>query len=332
MQHIPIGHKLKNLRVMHKCNKLKIEKSYFSRSRKVYINSEFINDYERRRKYLEKYKEKNNSFKGLGNTNIYYHSWQAKNPKGIVCILHGVNEHVARYDEFIKTFSDKDISFYALDHRGHGRSEGVRGHVLSFDEYIHDVNLLFNIIKKENPNLPIICLGHSMGGVIAIKYVLSHPDSVHALILSSAGLKPAVEAPAWKISLAKFLSKVYPSLTMTSGLDPTLLSRNSLEVKKYIEDPLIVDSISSRWYTEYIKNIEECMQRAQEIKLPILITHGTKDKIVDYHGSIEFYEKVSSSDKELELFEGLYHEPLKELLEDRKKVFKIISEWIVKHL
>lgn len=263
-------------------------------------------------------------------TKLFFQAWKKARPEGVLLICHGVGEHSGRYNNLLEHIKDLRLSVYAIDHRGHGRSQGKKGHIMSFDEYIDDFNLLAARAGKENPDLPVIILGHSMGGVIAFKYVLKYGQNFSGLILSSAGLKAKVEVPRLKITAALFLSRVWPSLTLSSGIDSNLISRDKNVVENYIKDPLVHDRVSSRWYTEFTAAGQECLRRAAEINLPVLIIHGQADDIVDHSGSEEVMQKASSQDKQLHIFEGLYHETMNETLPDREKVLNTVKAFLAK--
>lgn len=277
------------------------------------------------------YQHSTGTFIGKGGIEIFFQQWEVANPKAVLIIIHGLGEHSGRYGNLIDALQNKGIAIFGLDHRGFGRSGGKRGHTDSFMDYIYDIKIFVNMIKDKNPNKPVIMLGHSMGGVLAIKYALTHAEDLDALILSSPGLVPTIEVPAWKEKLAIFLSKRIPSFTMPSGLDATTISRDKEVVKKYMEDPLVHDKVTPRFYVEMMKTIEECINRCSEIKMPLLLFQGTADALVKDEASKIVYQKASSRDKTLKLFEGLYHETMNELEADRKKVLKVVTDWILAH-
>ncbi|HZK86450.1 MAG TPA: alpha/beta hydrolase [Syntrophomonas sp.] len=276
--------------------------------------------------------ENTGNFVGLDNTQIYYHSWKVDRPRGIIVIVHGIGEHSGRYGNLIKTLADAEISIYALDHRGHGHSEGKRGHINAFAEYTDDLKTLFKLINTENQDLPIILLGHSMGGVIACQYALLYPHDLSGLILSSAGFITAARVPGWKKGLAKLLSKLAPSFSMPTGLNSNDLSHDQTVVEAYLADPLVHDKVSSRWFIEFNRAGADCLRRAAELTMPLLIIHGAEDKIVDPQGSQQVMARASSPDKKLYLFKGLYHETMNELPAEKKKVLNTIRAWIIKHV
>jgi len=277
------------------------------------------------------YQHSTGTFIGKGGIEIFFQQWEVTNPKAILIIIHGLGEHSGRYGNLIDALQNKGIAIYGLDHRGFGRSGGKRGHVDSFMDYIYDMKIFVNMLKDKHPNKPVIMLGHSMGGVLALKYALTHAEDLDALILSSPGLVPAIKVPAWKKNLAIFLSSKIPSLTMPSGLDATTISRDKEVVKQYLADPLVHDKVTPRFYVEMMNTIDECINRCGEVTLPLLLIHGTADALVLDEASKIVYEKAKSKDKTLKLFEGLYHETMNELEPDRKKVLKFLADWIVDH-
>ncbi len=264
---------------------------------------------------------------------IFYQSWQAQKPKGVVVISHGLGEHSDRYSNIMNALAGAGISFYALDHRGHGKSGGKRGHVDRYMKYVDDLKKLVDtLVKTENPGLPVILLGHSMGGLIAMRYALEYPEDLKGLILSAPALVPAVAVPGWKKSLGRIFSVIAPGLAMNNELDPADISSDPDVVQAYRDDPLVHDMVSARWYTEYLDTAEFCLARPAEIEMPLLVIHGTADRMVSPESSRIVFENASSRDKKIFTWEGLFHETMNERIEDRKKVLKTISAWITSHM
>lgn len=281
---------------------------------------------------MKGYKHATGTFIGKGGIEIFFQTWLADRSKGIVVISHGLGEHSGRYENLIGRMEGAGVSFYALDHRGHGRSGGNRGHVASFMEYIHDLKIFVNQIKDEHGDMPVVLLGHSLGGLIAIKYALTHPADLGALVLSSAGLIPSVAVPGWKKKMGLFFSRYIPKLAMSNGLDPAELSHDRKVVEAYINDPLVHDRVSSRWYAEFTAAEEECLRRARELRTPLLVIHGGEDRMVDYRGSERVYADSTAKDKTLHIFPGLFHETMNETAAERKKVLDVLAAWITARL
>jgi len=271
-------------------------------------------------------------FKSSDGLELFYQKWIADEVRGVVVIAHGLGEHSNRYQNLLDQLAGKGLSFYALDHRGHGRSQGKRGHILCFKEYIDDLNILVQMARKENPDLPLILLGHSMGGVIAFQYALNFSNMIDGLILSSAGLKPILGVPSWLQKLVGILAKICPGLAISNGLDAAGLSHDQTVVDNYLNDPLVHDKVSIRWFTEFISAGQETLRRAGEITMPLLIIHGKEDPIVDYRGSEQTMQRASSADKTLYVFDGLLHETMNETPDQREEVLAKVEQWILSHI
>jgi len=272
------------------------------------------------------------SFTGKGGVEIYFQKWIADKAKAALIIVHGLGEHSGRYGNLLDCFANKGISFFAIDHRGHGKSDGKRGHIASFMDYVYDLKLFVEFVKEENRGLPIILYGHSMGGVIASKYSMTYMDDMSMIVLSSPGFEPAFKVPAWKNGMANFFSSRIPSLAVSNGIGLNDISHDPKTVEEYEKDPLVHGKITVRWAVEFLRATKECLDNAGNIKKPLLIFHSNADPIVDYKASEIFYTKASSAIKRLLIYERLYHETINETKMEREKVLSDISEWILKNI
>ncbi len=277
-------------------------------------------------------KKKQSSFEGVGGLKIFYRSWVPETIKGVMLIVHGLGEHSGRYDHVAERLEKSGWACFALDHRGHGQSEGKRGHILSFKDYVTDTRALKSKLREDFTEYPIMVLGHSMGGLIAAHLCLDHPRAIEGLILSSPALTIEVNEPAIKLAAGRFFSKVLPGLTMSNGLDPAMVSHDPAVVKDYIEDPLVHDRVSARWFTEFTGAMDEVMARAADLRIPFLLMQSGEDKLVDPSGAGVFFEKVGSKDKTLKIWEGYYHEMFNEIADDREPVFALVEQWLSKHV
>lgn len=264
---------------------------------------------------------------------IFHQRWMVDDPRGAVLIVHGLGEHSGRYGHLLETMSGAGVCFFALDHQGHGKSGGKRGHVNDFADYAADLKqYLDQIVKKEAPGLPLICLGHSMGGLIAALFALTHPQDITALVLSAPAFVPAVKVPAIQAAAARIISRILPRLTQSNKLCADDLSHDPATVTAYQADPLVHDRVSTAWFVSFQATAAKCLERAGELTLPLLVVHGTADKMVSAEGSRMFFDKAGSSAKTLKLFGGLYHETMNELPKDRQMVLDVISGWIQERL
>jgi alpha-beta hydrolase superfamily lysophospholipase len=263
-----------------------------------------------------------------GTVEIFHRGWLVSDPRAVLVIVHGLSEHSGRYSNIISALEGSGISIYSFDLRGFGQSGGKRGHVDSFLDYIYDLKLFVNFVKENNRNLPLFMLGHSLGGVIACRYALDYAEDLRGLILSSAGLRLLVEIPGWKKRLANLLSSWMPAFSLPNGLNPRALTHDMDAVDAYENDPLVHDRVSIRFWMEFNRAASECLNRSYEIRTPMLLIHGKSDPIIDYIGSEIVYERSASRDKELRLFDGLYHETMNELPAGRQKVLSLIVSWL----
>lgn len=273
--------------------------------------------------------EKTNKFTSHDGVNIFYRHYQAPNERARLVIAHGLGEHSGRYGNVVNWLLPKDISIWAPDHRGHGKSGGKRGHILNFEQYLLDLRLMVEIAREQLPvNRKVFLLGHSMGGLIAIFFALRNPELIDGLIASSPALGMVIEVPAIKSILGKVMSFLWPGLTMANELDATKISHDEAVVNAYQNDPLIHDRVSARWFTEFLSAMETVNQQAAHIKVPTLLQIAGDDHLVNVQSSKRFFENLTVNDKTLYFYEGLYHEVFNEMLEQRQKVLGDLENWL----
>ena len=281
---------------------------------------------------MKSYNHETGSFTGKGGIEIFFQKWIADKAKAVIILVHGLGEHSGRYDNLINSLADKKVSIFAIDHRGHGKSDGKRGHIDSFMDYVYDLKLFLEFIKEENKGLPVVLFGHSLGGVIAAKYSMTYPDDLSMLVISSPGFAPAFKVPAWKTGVASFFSSRIASLTFPNGLKTEDLSHDADSVAAYINDPLVHNKITARFTVEFIRAGQECLSNAASIKKPLLVFHGEEDHIADHKAAEQFYKDASSPVKKLIIFEKLFHETMNETPAERGKVLSDVTGWILKNI
>lgn len=277
--------------------------------------------------------EQTRTFIGEQGLSIFYRYHQAESERARVVIAHGLGEHSGRYLQVIKRLINNGISVWAMDHRGHGRSQGSRGHILSFNDYILDLKQMLAIARKEMPvTMKLFLLGHSMGGCMALFLSQSYPEAINGVIASSPGLRPAMKVPVIKGAVGKMMSSIWPTLTLDNELNSSHISHDSSVVAAYDNDPLVHRRVSARWFTEFMAAMERTLQRASEVTIPILMQVAGDDRIVDPEASRQFFKNVRSSDKTLYLYDGLYHEIYNETEDHRKKVLSDLDNWLNEHI
>ncbi|MCK0191880.1 alpha/beta hydrolase [Arenibacter sp. F20364] len=259
--------------------------------------------------------------------NIPISAWYAR-PKivrGAVVLVHGFGEHSGRYqDTVIPRLLEENLAVYCYDNIGHGKSGGKRGHCSSYSALLE---LLDNVIAKArllNPNKPIFLYGHSMGGNLVLNYGLRIKSDLAGIVATSPYLKLAFQPPKWKMVLGKAMLKIFPSITMSSGLNPQHISRIDQEVEKYIADPLIHDRVSPMYSFPIIEAGEWAVDNAYKLKTQTLLLHGTGDNIIDYTATEKFHK--NSNKTQLHLIEGGYHELHNDV--GSKNTLDMIGKWL----
>jgi len=269
-------------------------------------------------------------FIGVKGLKIYYQSWVPESPKAVILLVHGGFEHSGRYQNVVNELIPEGYAIYADDHRGHGKSEGLRNFVDSFNQYIEDEKLLYDIIKKHLPNVPIFMLGHSLGSFIAIYFTEKYETLLNGLILSGTGTDPGQETSYFLILLAKTFSKIAPKMKFNPRLDAKFLSHDSEVVKAYENDPLVnADKITARLSYEMLKNFENLQATIGRFQIPLLVQCGSEDKLIK--GSKKLQDLFKMTDKAINIYKGLYHEVYNEIEEDRTIVLRDLRDWLINH-
>lgn len=264
---------------------------------------------------------------GEQSLNIHWQGWVPEQPKCAVLISHGLGEHGGRYLELAQSLVDIGCAVYAIDHRGHGRSEGKRGLIERFDYVLNDLDRVVDKVNEEHPEIPLLLLGHSMGGAIAVGYTLKHSSRLSGLILSGAALSSAIVPSALKV-VGGILASIFPTLPAIA-IAPENVSRDPDTVEQYSKDPLNLHSrVPLRTISEMVNAIAKLSKDYAKITLPTFVMHGSEDKLIPCVASQEFVEKIASDDKMLTIYPELYHEIFNELPEDRQDVIDDTCHWI----
>jgi alpha-beta hydrolase superfamily lysophospholipase len=270
------------------------------------------------------------TYPGAAGGSIFWQKWEPAKPKAVVVIAHGLAEHSSRYGHVADRLNDSGYAVYALDHRGHGRSDGTPGNIERFAFLRGDLDTLLSQARGEHPGLPVFLLGHSYGGLIALDYLVTRGASgLTGLCLSGAAVDPSVGS-ALERAMAPVLATIAPNLGVVP-LDATAVSRDPLEVKKYVEDPLNYHGkIRARTGAESLTAVKRVVAGLGRVTLPVLIQHGTEDRLVSAAGSKMVAEKIGSTDKRLTLYDGLYHEIYNE--PERDQVIGDLVGWLDAHV
>lgn len=245
--------------------------------------------------------------------------------KGVVVMVHGMGEHMGRYHKKVFPMLLKSgFAITAYDNIGHGTSGGKRGHCNSYEDLLTLVGIIIEKAEEHFPKLPVFLYGHSMGGNLVLNYSMRKQHNLSGVIASSPYLRLAFTPPKWKLSLGKLMMKLYPSITLASGLDPNGISRIPKEVKAYEDDALAHDKVSPMYTFPVMEAGEWVLNNANKLKTNTLLLHGTADAIIDYKATEELHQKVTTTT--LELFEGGYHELHYDLCSN--ETLEAIQNWL----
>ncbi|PEG58625.1 lysophospholipase [Mycolicibacterium boenickei] len=271
------------------------------------------------------------TFDGVGGVRIVYDVWTPDvAPRGVVVLSHGLGEHAGRYHHVARRFGESGLVVYALDHRGHGRSGGKRVYLRDMSEYVGDFRTLVGIAAAQYPALPLLVLGHSMGGGIVFTYGVEYPDEYTAMVLSGPAVAAQAAVSPVLAVVAKVLGKIAPGLPV-ENLDANAVSRDPAVVAAYNADPLVWHGKVPAGIARALIIVGETMpQRASALTAPLLVVHGEKDRLVAAEGSRHLVECVGSSDVHLKVYPGLFHEVFNE--PEKELVLDDVTTWIETHL
>jgi alpha-beta hydrolase superfamily lysophospholipase len=273
--------------------------------------------------------EKTVRFEGRDGSTLFCRHHVPEKEKFRVVISHGLGEHSGRYGHVVDTLGPMGASLWIPDHRGHGLSQGKRGHVNDFDEYVQDVRMLIETVRRDRTDqLPLLLLGHSMGGLIALSLARQYPRHVDGLIVSSPLLGLPKPPSAVLIAVARIMSVVWPTLSLDNQLDPTFISHDDAEVEAYVHSDGVHRKISARWFVRCIAEIEKTGGSPEAIKTPILLQIAGQDKLVSAPAALAYFDTLTVADKTLFHYKNLYHEIYNEKPPDRQKVLQDLKQWV----
>lgn len=257
---------------------------------------------------------------------LYTQTWSpAEKAKGVVCVVHGLGEHSGRYAHVAHFLAGRGYILTAFDLRGHGRSPGKRGHSPTYEVLLDDIAQFLNQTRAGHPHLPLFLYGHSLGGNLVINFILKRNTPLLGAVSTSPWLRTAFEPPAWKLKLSDLLYQWWPGLALSTGLEQAALSHDEEVVRSYANDPLVHDRLTVRLATDALRNGEWAIAHAAELSIPLLLMHGSDDRLTSMPASREFAERAGDL-CELRIWDGLYHELHNEF--QKSDVMQMITNWL----
>ena len=246
--------------------------------------------------------------------------------KKCILIIHGLGEYSGRYKDFSLNLIKKNIGIYSFDLPGHGKSYGKKGHIQKFSEFLNATEQALIHIRRNHLNCPIILFGHSLGGLIALNFLIDRESrEIESAIISSPWIKLAIEVPKYLLNIQKVFKNIFPSLTLNNRINPSDLSKDHKIINEYVNDRQVHDRISLKLYSEVMDSIKVVNEKSNKIKIKTLIYHGKNDRLISHHGSEEISKKINNS--ELNIFNNVYHEPHNDIEKDLvfNKIYKFLE-------
>lgn len=267
------------------------------------------------------------TFTSTDGLSIFHQAWTPDaSPRSVVLVVHGLAEHSGRYAALAESLTGAGHAVHALDHRGHGRSDGKRVFVRSYAEYMDDLARIRRLVEERHPGLPLVVLGHSMGGNLAVGHVLDHQDGVRGLALSAPALVPGSDLSPLKLRAAKLIAKVAPGLP-AERLPADAISRDPAVVSAYRNDPLVyTGKVTAGLGAALIDAMQRFPARYAEFRIPILLQHGTADRLVEVAGTRQLEAGAVNATVTSHYYDGLFHEVFNE--PERDTVIADLLAWL----
>ena len=268
---------------------------------------------------------------------FFFQGWQPEPaPRGVVCLVHGLGEHSGRYVHVAAALNAAGYAVLGFDLRGHGKSGGPRGHAPAYDTLMDDIGRLLDEAAARFPNLPRFLYGHSLGGNLVLNYALRRCSGqalrgnpqIAGVISTSPAIRTAIPPPALQLALGKLMYSIKPAMQMPNGLALDGLARDPEVIRAYASDPLVHNKISVRLALDMLQAGEWALAHAAEFPLPLLLVHGTADKLTSAAASQEFASRAGANCT-LKLWEGFYHETHNE--PEKAEVLGFMIDWLRAH-
>jgi alpha-beta hydrolase superfamily lysophospholipase len=267
------------------------------------------------------------NFPAADGTRLFRRAWLPAQPRRVLVLVHGLAEHSGRYDHVGAWFSARDCAVHAYDHRGHGRSQGVRGHVGGFAELLDDLETFLGVVRREHPELPLVIVGHSMGGLVVGALLCERKPDVLGAVASAAPLELPSGVSGTRLRVVRALRRFAPRLRLANGVDPGTLSRDPEVVRAYLDDPFVYRRITVSFASELMEAIVRTAGAAMQVRVPMLLLHGEADRLCPARGSRGFHGQLRGAGHRLRLYPQLRHEIFNE--PEQEQVFEDVLAWLL---
>jgi Lysophospholipase len=249
-------------------------------------------------------------------------------PRAIIVGVHGFAEHTGRYHNLGNFLAQNGYALYMYDLRGHGKSQGEKGYIDKFENFVEDTVAFFESVKTFFPEKKVFLLGHSMGGLIAVHTAGVLGDKINGLITSGAAVQ--LETSTRDRIMVSLMSKIAPKSRVKLPVKVECLSTDPEVGKRYIEDPLVLKEVTMKLLFEFSRGVLGARDAIQKIRVPALVMHGSRDCLVPVEASKMLFEGLGVQDKTLKIYDGMLHEIFNEV--EKEKVFRDLADWLSKHV
>lgn len=250
-------------------------------------------------------------------------------PKAAVLLVHGYGEHGGRYRRVVQRWANRQLAVGVLDLRGHGWSAGVRGHCERFADYHDDLDDVLAVLREHVRDVPLFGFGHSFGGLVLATHAISRQSLYRGLVLSSPYFGLALQVGGAKKMLGEVASRLWPTLAVPTGLSGKDVTRDETLARLYDNDPLNNKAATARWYTEAVHAQKDLLERAPQLRVPVLLVQGGADRVASVAAARAVFERFGSTDKRFDERAGLYHEVLNE--PEWEGIADEMADWILAH-
>ncbi|RIL07758.1 MAG: alpha/beta hydrolase [Proteobacteria bacterium] len=265
-------------------------------------------------------------FSAPDGTRLFRRAWMPPMAQRALAVVHGFAEHSGRYDHVGAWFAAREFAVHAYDQRGHGRSDGTRGHVESFSHLLDDLESFLDVVRREHPELPLVLLGHSMGGLVTTALLAERKPDLLGAVVTGPPLELGRGVSRTKLRFARLLRGVAPTLRLRAGIDSSDLSRDAEVVKAYDDDPLVFRRASASLAAELLDTVARTAGAGVHVHVPMLLLHGEADRLCPPRGTRNFHGLLRGAGHRLRVYPKLRHEILNE--PEQEQVFEDVLAWV----
>ena len=257
---------------------------------------------------------------------LFRRSWLPANPQRVLVAVHGFAEHSGRYDHVGAWFAARDFAVHSYDHRGHGRSDGERGHVDSFSQLLDDLESFLDLVRREHPELPLVLMGHSLGGLVVATLLVERKPDLLGAVVSAPPLELGPGVSKLRLRFARGARRFAPRLRLGAGIDSKDLTRDAKVASAYDDDPLVFKRATASFAAEALETISRTGGAGMHVQIPLLMLHGEADRLCPPRGSRAFHGQLRGAGHRLRVYPMLRHEILNE--PEQEQVFEDVLGWV----